>query len=146
MIAILDEAGARRLAALLGPDFYADTDAALGAVRARGSFNVIDKRSFLKVDVFVPPAGPMGAGQLDRRQLLEVLPGVPALPVLAPEDVVLQKLRWYKLGGEVSDRQWRDIVAVLRQSQHGLDSQYLTSVAAGAGLGALLERAVSEAG
>lgn len=145
VIALLDEQGARRLPALLGPDFYADPDAAVEAVRAHGRFNLIDKRSFLKVDVFVPPAGPMGAGQLDRRQLLEVLPGVPALPILGPEDVVLQKLRWYRLGGEVSDRQWRDIVAVLRRSPQELDAEYLTSVAASAGLGALLERALAEA-
>ena len=34
------------------------------------------------------------------------------LYVLGPEDTALQKLRWYQLTGETSDRQWRDIMGV----------------------------------
>src|SRR5688572_2426259 len=74
VIALLDEAGARRLPVLLGIDFYCDEDAAGAAARTRSSFNVVDQRSFIKIDVFVPEPGPLGAGQLDRRQLLELLP------------------------------------------------------------------------
>jgi hypothetical protein len=32
------------------------------------------------------------------------------LPIHPPEDILLQKLRWFRLGGEVSDRQWRDVL------------------------------------
>jgi hypothetical protein len=141
VIALLDEPSARTLAALLGPDFYADTDAAVDAVRAKSCFNVIDKRSFLKIDIFVPALGALGVGQLDRRRFLDVFPDAGPMPVLGPEDVVLQKLRWYRLGGEVSDRQWRDIVAVLRQGRDELDEAYLDGVAGPAGLDELLERA-----
>jgi hypothetical protein len=144
LIASLDESAARRLTQLLGAQFYADPDAAADASRRRASFNVIDQRSFIKIDIFVPPTGPMGLGQLDRRQLLELLPGLRALPTLGPEDVVLQKLRWYRTGGEVSDRQWRDLLSVLR---HGvaMDHEYLDGVAASAGLADLLARARTEA-
>jgi hypothetical protein len=31
-----------------------------------------------------------------------------------PEDTLLHKLIWYKLGNEISDRQWSDILGVLR--------------------------------
>jgi hypothetical protein len=34
--------------------------------------------------------------------------------ITSPEDVILSKLEWYRLGGEISDRQWRDIVGVLK--------------------------------
>jgi len=52
----------------LGSLFYADEQMIRAAVRARDSFNIIDERSFLKVDVFVPSAGPLGYGQLARRR------------------------------------------------------------------------------
>jgi hypothetical protein len=144
VIALLDVAAARKLGGLLGEDFYVDPDVAVEAVRARGSFNVIDTRSLLKIDVFVPSPGPLGEGQLSRRRTLQILPGLRPLPVLGPEDVVLQKLRWYQLGGETSDRQWRDLVAVLAQNRATLDVAYLHQVAVGA-LAPLLERALRDA-
>lgn len=66
------------------------------------------------------------------------------LPVLGPEDTILQKLRWYQTGGEVSDRQWRDIISVLRASGEELDDAYLDATAEGAGLMSLLTRARAE--
>jgi hypothetical protein len=141
---LLDESAARRLTQLLGAHFYADPGAAADASRRCASFNVIDQRSFIKIDIFVPPTGPMGLGQLDRRQLLELLPGLRVLPTLGPEDVVLQKLRWYRTGGEVSDRQWRDLLSVLRHSA-AMDHEYLDRVASSAGLADLLARARAEA-
>lgn len=145
VIALLTETEARALVQQLGTDFYADADAAADAARRRSSFNVIDNRSFIKIDVFVPAPGPLGAGQLDRLQLLEILPGVRALPILGPEDVILQKLRWYGLGGGVSDRQWRDIVSVLRIASDAIDQAYLDDVATSQGLAALLARARDDA-
>lgn len=141
VIAVLDVESARRFGALLGPDFYADRDTAVEAVRRCSSFNVIDQRSFIKIDVFVPESGPLGRGQLDRVQSFDFLGAGRALPVLGPEDTVLQKLRWYRSGGEVSDRQWRDIVSVLRASRDELDFAYLATTAETAGLALLLSRA-----
>jgi hypothetical protein len=68
------------------------------------------------------------------------------LPVLGPEDVVLQKLRWFVTGGEVWERQWRDIVSVLRTTGTDLDDAYLDSVAGPAGFALLLERALARGG
>jgi hypothetical protein len=78
--------------------------------------------------VFVPSASPLGIGQLDKRVMLEIFPGL-EVPILGPEDVIVQKLRWHALGGRVSDRQWRDIVAVLRLGAGRLDEAYLDEVA-----------------
>lgn len=145
LIAVLSEAQARELVGRLGESYYADADAAADAVRRRSSFNIIDKRSFIKLGVFVPGRGPLGAGQLDRRRELDVLPGARKIPVLGPEDVVLQKLSWYRMGGAVSDRQWRDIVSVLRLARVGLDDLYLDEVAHAEDLTALLLRARTDA-
>lgn len=144
VIAMLDEANARRLPALLGDRFYADADMAAEAVRTHRSFNVIDTRAFVKVDIFVPAPGPLGCDQLNRRQHAVVLPRLGPLPILGAEDVVLQKLRWYRMGGEISDRQWRDIVSVL-QLTRDLDDTYLDGVAQATGLTELLRKARHDA-
>jgi hypothetical protein len=128
----------------LGSLFYADEQMIRAAVRARDSFNIIDERSFLKVDVFVPSAGPLGYGQLARRRPYALTEDGPEVFVLGPEDTILQKLRWYDLGGRSSDRQWRDIAGVIRVSRQ-LDLSYLRDVAKLGGLSELLESALESA-
>lgn len=56
---------------------------------------------------------------------------------------MLQKLRGYQAGGEISDRQWRDVISVLRSQQRGFDTAYLSTVATGR-MAELLARAVAE--
>jgi hypothetical protein len=142
VIADLEPHSARALALTLMPRFYADAESAERAARDGSSFNAIDERSFIKVDVFAPRAGRLGLDQLNRRRTMEVLPGV-EVPLLGPEDVVLQKLRWYRLGGSVSDRQWRDVVSVLRHTR--VDDAYLDEVAGGTDLAPLLDDARQQA-
>jgi hypothetical protein len=127
----------------LGATFYADEQMIADAIRRRSSFNVIDDDTVVKVDIFVPPPGAMGAGQLDRRRRVEIAAGF-AVWVLGPEDTVLQKLRWYRLGGSISDRQWRDICDVLRVQAAVLDFEYLESTAGAAGFRDDLDRAVAD--
>ena len=143
VVARLAARDARRLVVALGDDFYADESMIAEAIAANESFNVIDQRTFLKVDVFVPRPGPLGEDQLIRRQAYTLLDG-PALYVLGPEDTALQKLRWYQLTGETSDRQWRDIMGVLRVTRD-VDAAYMRDVANRTGLSVLLERALLEA-
>lgn len=143
VIAPLSEMQARRLVEKLGDDFYAVEEVAVEATRRRSCFNVIDNRTFIKVDVFVPAAGPLGVGQLDRMRMVPLVRDL-LFPVLAPEDVILQKLHWFRLGGETSDRQWRDICSVFSTSRD-LDQRYLDGVAASEGLAALLARARADA-
>lgn len=127
-------------------DFYVPHAAVAAAVAARSSFNLVDRRSALKVDVFV-----LGDDLLDRRQLERrrsvPLPVDPPLSVwvTSTEDVVLRKLRWFDDGGQVSDRQWRDILGVLRTQAGRLDDDYLERTARQAGLADLLERARGDA-
>ena len=143
IVAALQESDVDGLLGALGPSFYADALTVRTAVRTHDSFNLIDERTFLKVDIFVPRSGPMGSGQLDRRRRRNLGDQLSVF-VLGPEDTILQQLRWFRLGGEVSERQWRDIVAVLRLSTK-LDEAYLHATAKTARLDQLLTRAVSEA-
>jgi hypothetical protein len=81
----------------------------LRAVRERSSTNLIHQATQLKIDLFVAGGTPLDEQQLRRRQAVEIAPGR-TLHVHPPEDILLQKLRWYRKGGETSERQWRDIL------------------------------------
>ena len=63
------------------------------------------------------------------------------LYVHSPEDILLQKLHWFRLGGGTSERQWRDVVAIVLVQGSRLDRDYLSSVAERIGVTQLLQRA-----
>lgn len=92
------------------------------------------------MDLFVAGGTPLDFRQLARR--LDVDLGGRRLHVHPPEDILLQKLRWFRLGGEVSDRQWRDILGIVRVQGARLDVAYLREHAPTLGVADLLERAL----
>ena len=63
----------------------------------------------------------------------------------SPEDTILAKLEWHRMGGEVSDRQWRDILGVLKTRAGELDLTYLHTWAKELKVNDLLERILKEA-
>jgi hypothetical protein len=75
---------------------------------------------------------------------LHDLPDARRFPVASAEDTVLAKLEWFRAGGEVSDRQWTDVVGVLKAKGPELDEAYLRRWAASLGIGELLDRALAE--
>lgn len=133
--------------AALEDRFYLDRERIAQAVDNRSSFNVIHLATMFKVDVFVAGDDPLTRGELGRRQRVVVGDGPDeTLMIASAEDTVLQKLLWYRLGGGVSERQWRDAVGVLKVQRGRLDLAALTRWAAQAGVAELLDRALAEAG
>lgn len=145
LVVDLSEAGVAPLVAALGPDFDVDETALRRAARERTSWNVIYVPAVTKIDLFIRRDGPFDASEFARRTRVEVRPGR-RIFVKSAEDTVLRKLLWYREGGGVSDRQWRDVVQVLRQSRQVIDDVYLDQWAGRLDLDGLLARARSEAG
>lgn len=145
IVADVDQATARLFVESLGGDFYADALAATEAVRTGGSFNVVHIESAVKVDIFVAAADPLDRERLRRRRriLVNALDEQATLYVDTAEDVVLRKLEWYRRGGETSERQWRDVLAVIRVQQH-LNDGYLRAWADRLGIADLLVRALGD--
>jgi len=131
----------------LGEGFYADATAIYAAVAARRCFNVIQLETMVKVDIFVFKADPFGRSQFARRAARQLSPDDPvSIYVASAEDTVLAKLQWYREGGEMSDRQWNDVIGVLKVQGATLDRAYLEEWARELGLKDLLHRALDDAG
>lgn len=115
------------------------------AVRERTSFNLIHEDTLVKADIFVPPDDPTHLGQLTRSRPVALRPQPGSeVAVASPEDTILHKLRWYEIGGRTSDRQWRDVLGVLKVQGASLDLPYLERASAALGLSELLARARAE--
>jgi hypothetical protein len=132
------------LMAALVPEFYVAEQALHRAVDTLGTANLIHQDSQIKVDLFVAGGTPLDDQQLARRQRVEIRPGQ-VIYIHPPEDILLQKLRWYQKGGGASDRQWRDVVAIVRTQGARLDRNYLVANAPALEVDQLLERALHEA-
>lgn len=143
VVAELLPAHARPLVEDLRSAYYVPEQRAIDAIGERGSFNVIHLETMIKIDVFVA-RNAADRQSLDRAQRVSLSSGE-QVPVCSPEDTILAKLDWFRRGGEVSERQWSDVVGLLRVGR-AIDRSYLVGQAETRGLGDLLTRALAEAG
>ena len=133
------------LVAAFGEDYYISEPAVRDAVRLRSSFNIINTSTGFKVDVFVRKDRPFETAAMNRRVSLQ-LPDAPGQPVVlySPEDVILFKLAWFRLGNEASEQQFKDVLGVLQVQAGRLDGAYLDHWAADLGVTDLLQKARRE--
>jgi hypothetical protein len=136
----------QELADCFGDEHYVSVGAMRQANHERGSFNIIHTTVGFKVDLFVRKQRPFEHSAMSRRRPL-VFADRPQQPihVLAPEDVILFKLEWYRTGGETSERQWLDVVNVLQAQRDELDCGYLERWSRDLQIEDLLLRAWTEA-
>lgn len=144
VVAALTHADVTPLTQALGDAFYFSEEALHRAVDTFGTANLIDQDTNIKIDLFVAGGTPLDRQQLERRWAVDVGDGK-TIYVHPPEDILLQKLRWFRNGGGVSDRQWRDIIGIIRTQGPQLDRDYLAANAPALQVGAELARALSDA-
>jgi hypothetical protein len=138
----LPGAAVKRLATALDSTWYVSFDAMREAVNAGTSFNVIHVSGGVKVDLFVAGNDAFDQERLrvrDEVRLPETASRV--LYVDTAEHVILRKLEWFRRGGESSERQWRDVVGILRVHDGRLNEARMTTWALRLGVEDLLERA-----
>ena len=145
MVVELSASDVEPLLAALGDDFYADGEALGRAVETKTCANLIHLPTSMKIDLFVVGGSPIDEQQMERRLHMKVSEEPDRyLYVYTPEDILLQKLRWYRLGNEVSERQWRDVLGIILVQGEALDEDYLARAAELLGVLDLLERVLGE--
>ena len=132
-----------RLVAGLRPEYYVDEEAARGAVQSRGAFNAVHMHSGVKVDFFIAGSDPFERERLRTRIAVLVTVDPPrSLWFDTAEHTLLRKLEWYRRGGEVSERQWRDVLAIVALQGATLDRLELDRWATTLGVSDLLKRSM----
>lgn len=127
--------------------YYISAPAMSDAIARKSCFNLIHLATSFKVDIFVIKNRKFDRTALDRAQQRAFDDENPAEQffLASAEDIVLSKLEWFRLGDDVSEQQWRDVIGVLKVQQNALDRPYLEKWAAELGIADLLERAWKEA-
>jgi hypothetical protein len=118
-------------------DFLMDAETLRDQLRQGRAYNVFHAATMTKVDLF-PAAGAFERNQLARASL------VVGVRVISAEDALLAKLRWFRLGGEISDRQWRDVLGLVAIGRPTLDRAHLDHWAAQLQVADLLQRALQD--
>lgn len=146
VVAFFEEAQAAEFARRLGDQYYVDEMMVCDAIRHRRSFNILHHDTGLKIDIFIPPASGWNLQVTQRREPEAMDEMQPAFWVQSAEDLVLSKLRWFRATNETSERQWNDVLGVLKMQCFDIDIEYMEKWASEIGVGDLLERALDEAG
>jgi hypothetical protein len=136
------------LVEMLESDYYIDEKMILDAIHRSSSFNLMHLETMLKVDVFVVQDRPYyrEAFKRKRKDSLDEEQGAAEFYLASSEDIILSKLEWFRMGGNVSERQRDDVLGVLKVQGDSLDVKYLRYWAAELGIADLLEQAFRDAG
>jgi len=129
----------------LSKSFYVDRDEMRRAIERGISFNLIHLKSVFKFDIFPVGANPFVRSELSRRRYTTApVAGLENIefPVASAEDTILSKLVWFQKSGATSERQWQDVLGVLRVQAGRLDRAYMDQWAEELGIKGLLAKAI----
>lgn len=148
MVSVLKPEHARPLVEILQSAYYIDENMILDAIEKQSSFNIIHLETMLKIDVFISKNSPYDIETLRRRikDTLDEDQPTAEYYLASPEDIVLNKLMWIRLSGGISDRQWNDVLGVLKVQENSLDKKYLRHWASELKVEDLLKKSFQDAG
>lgn len=132
----------------LEKDYYINEDMIKEAIKCGSSFNLIHIETAIKIDVFIRKEDPYQENVIKRKKKDTLVEDDLSTEFYfsSPEDIILNKLQWYVMGGRVSERQWLDVIAVIKVQGDLLDKNYLTNWSQKLGIHELLIEAFKNAG
>jgi len=147
MVSEIKKEHAHTLTEILMSEYYIDEEMILDAIVKKSSFNIIHLETMFKIDIFIKKDNDY-TEQVFKRKRKETLDEEKSDAVFfiaSSEDIILNKLDWFRIGGGISEKQWGDILGVLKVQGTLLDKEYLFHWAEKLGLSKLLEKAFGEA-
>lgn len=147
LVADLRSAHVKLLIESLRPNYYISESAVVDAIARQKSFNAIHLDTSYKIDVFAVKRRAFDQSTVTRIHPATLTEYGEELPVIiaSAEDTILNKLEWYRNSDESSERQWQDILGVVRIKGKTLDFDYLQKWASELGIADLLERVKADA-
>ena len=105
--------------------------------------NITHTETIANADIYIKDNSPYSISQMNRKILIDV-EEIPVFWIASAEDIILQKLRWGK--GSKSEKQWRDVLGIIKLQSKNLDYGYLTEWAENLDLVADLSEVLTQAG
>ena len=133
-------------AKMLKEEYYVDIEMIAQAVNNQSSFNILHLPTMLKIDFFILKEQPYSIKSFERRVLNTLDDSEDSIKVFlcSPEDIIISKLDWFRLSNETSERQWLDILGVIKVQKDNLDKKYLKHWAEQLNLLELLQKAFNQ--
>lgn len=111
----------------LKSDYFILSEMITEAINYKSSFNLIHLETMIKIDIFILKDEPYHKISIERISDDSIFPDQESFKVKfsSPEDVILSKLKWYKEGNMISERQWLDVLGIIKVQNEKLDKIYL---------------------
>lgn len=137
-----------RIVQLLDEEYYVDSEMIKDAIEHKSTFNIIHHSTSYKIDFFISKTTEYQQSIFERITKRKLVDKDDAIEVFicAPEDVILTKLIWYLERGGASEKQWNDILGVLKIQKNTVDINYLLYWAEKLSVKSELDKALNEAG
>jgi len=127
LVSDISEQSVNILVERLRNEYFIDGDMIRDAIKSKSSFNLIHLKTMMKLDIFIlqDDLFHKNTNQRKIKDTLDEDENSLKIFLSSPEDVILSKLVWFLNSNEVSERQWMDVLGVIKVQGGILDLEYL---------------------
>lgn len=146
MIVQLKQIQADILVEKLSSEYYIDAEMITNAIKDKSSFNIIHLESMLKMAFFISQDLAFDLKSFERKTQNNLDESDESIKIYlsSAEDIILSKLNWFNLSNQTSEKQWQDIMGVIKVQKNNLDKEYLKHWAIQLDLFSLLQKAFEQ--